>query len=201
MTYPATSRRRTGPGRAVAVAVAGLTVTALAGCGMIGVGGAGDGGAAPAAGGGPGLAATPTPGGDPLPTATSQAPEEPPAAPPVDACDLVSKREAEKLAGTPLDDPVAIRETCTYTGPVTGPTAQVEVFVGDGAKKFLDIERELGHEFTPIAGAGDEAYAEDGTVFVNKGGVWVSIRLVRTDDPARYRKPLADLARTVAGRL
>ncbi|MFG1955263.1 hypothetical protein [Micromonospora sp. NPDC048830] len=113
----------------------------------------------------------------------------------------MSKQEAEKLAGTELEDPVAVRESCTYTGPVTGPTAQVEVFVGDGAKKIYDVDRDLGHEFTPIAGAGDEAYAEDGAVFVSKGGVWVSIRLVRTDDPATYRKPLADLARTVAGRL
>ncbi|MEU5941869.1 hypothetical protein ABZ807_22395 [Micromonospora sp. NPDC047548] len=193
MTYLGTGRRRTGP--AVAAVAAVLTVTALGGCGLIG--GTGDGGDAPAAGGGQGVAATSTPGGDPLATAT----EEPSAAASVDACSLVSKQEAEKVAGTPLEDPMAVRETCTYTGPVTGPTAQVEVFVGDGAKKFLDIERELGHEFSPIAGAGDEAYAEDGTVFLNKGGVWVSIRLVRTDDPAKYRKPLADLARTVAGRL
>ncbi|MEV0805294.1 hypothetical protein [Micromonospora sp. NPDC050200] len=191
MTYLGIGRRRNGPVLAAVAAV--LTVTALGGCGLIGVGGTSDGGDAPAAGGG----ATSTPGGDPLPTATAEAS----AAPTLDACSLVSKQEAEKVAGTPLEDPVAVRETCTYTGPVTGPTAQVEVFVGDGAKKFLDIERELGHELSSITGAGDEAYAEDGTVFVNKGGVWVSIRLVRTDDPARYRKPLADLARTVAGRL
>ncbi|QOC92807.1 hypothetical protein [Micromonospora craniellae] len=47
----------------------------------------------------------------------------------MDACALVTQEEAEKLAGTPLEEPVSVRETCTYTGPVSGPLAQVEVFV------------------------------------------------------------------------
>ncbi|MFC0505535.1 hypothetical protein [Micromonospora costi] len=123
------------------------------------------------------------------------------AAPTVDACSLVTKAEAEKLAGTRLDDAAPVRETCSYTGPVTGPTAQVEIFVGDGAKKILDIDRQLGHEFTPLSGVGDEAYLEDGQVFINKAGLWISIRLVRLNDPAENRKPLEELARTVAGRL
>jgi hypothetical protein len=119
----------------------------------------------------------------------------------VDPCVLVSKQEAEQLAGTPLDDAKPIRETCTYTGPVTGPTAQVEIGLGDGAKKFLDIDRELGHDLKPLPGIGDETWIEDGTVFVSKSGLWVSIHLVRLDDPAVYRKPLEDLARKVAGRI
>jgi hypothetical protein len=119
----------------------------------------------------------------------------------VDPCALVSKQEAEQLAGTALDDAKPVRETCTYTGPVTGPTAQVEIGLGDGAKKFLDIDRELGHDLKPMPGIGDEAWAEDGTVFVSKSGLWVSIHLVRLDDPAAYRKPLEDLARKVAARI
>ncbi|GIJ09656.1 hypothetical protein ACFFMR_03300 [Micromonospora andamanensis] len=39
-------------------------------------------------------------------------------APAVDACALVTKADAEKLADTPLEDPVPVRETCTYSGPV-----------------------------------------------------------------------------------
>ncbi len=129
-------------------------------------------------------------------------PTEPPAdAPKVDACALVTKQEAEKLAGTPLDDAVPGGESCTYTGPVSGPTAQVEIYVGDGAKKILDIDRDLDHEFETLSGIGEEAYLEDGAVFVNAAGVWVAIRLVRLEDPALYRKPLTELARTVAGRL
>ncbi|WP_233563159.1 DUF3558 family protein [Micromonospora musae] len=127
----------------------------------------------------------------------------PPAAPPatVDPCALVTRKEAEQLAGTKLDAAVPVRETCTYTGPVTGPTAQVEVFVGDGAKKFLDIERELGHELRPLAGVGDETYASLEAVFVSHSGQWVSVRLVRLNDPAENRAPLERIARTVAGRI
>ncbi len=111
------------------------------------------------------------------------------------------KEDAEKLAGTRLEDAVPVRETCTYTGPTSGPLAQVEVYVGDGAKKILDVDRDLDHEFETLSGIGDEAYLEDGAVFFQSAGVWVAIRLVRLDDPAKYDKPLTELARTVAGRL
>jgi hypothetical protein len=70
-----------------------------------------------------------------------------------------------------------------------------------GAKKYLDIERDLGHELRPLGGVGDEAYAENEAVFVNKSGTWVSVRLVRLNDPAENRKPLEDIGRTVAGRI
>ncbi|MDG4786739.1 hypothetical protein O7626_12490 [Micromonospora sp. WMMD1102] len=163
-----------------------------AGCGRFGGDGppATDPGAAPPAVGGA------APGTEPTDTAPAA-----PAAGPLDACALVTRAEAEKLAGTPLEDAVPVRETCTYTGPVTGPTAQVEVYVGDGAKKFLDIERELGHEIWPLPGVGDEAYAEDGAVFVQKGGRWVAVKLVLLADPKESREPLEQVAGTVASRM
>jgi len=132
--------------------------------------------------------------------ATTEAPAEPATEGP-DPCALVTKADAEKLAGTPLDPPVAIRETCSYTGPVTGPTAQVEIYVGDGAKKMYDIDVELGHAFDELDGIGDEAHREDGSVFFAKDGVWVAIRLVLLNDPAENREPLATAARTAAGRM
>ncbi|MFC0528975.1 DUF3558 family protein [Phytohabitans kaempferiae] len=132
----------------------------------------------------------------------STAAETPPDASSVDPCSLVSKEEAEKVAGLPLEDAVAAPSACSYTAPPSGPVGQVEVYVGDGAKKQLDIEKQLGHELTPISGAGDEAYiyAEGMTVFVSKGGIWTSIRLVRIDEPAKFRKGLEDLARTMSTR-
>lgn len=130
---------------------------------------------------------------EPLPT--TQAPAT------VDACTLVTKKEAEELAGTKLDDAAPVRESCTYTAPVGGPTAQVEVFVGDGAKKYLDIERELGHELRPLAGVGDETYVSFEAAFVNRSGLWVAVRLVRLNDPEENREPLERIARTVAGRI
>lgn len=123
----------------------------------------------------------------------------------LDPCALVSQAEAEVLAATPLEAgvPAGIpgERTCTYTGPVTGPTAQVEVFTGPGAKKFLDIDRELGHEITTVAGIGDEAHEEEWTIFLRKGSTWAAIRLVRLDDYELYRAPLQDLARSLAAQL
>jgi hypothetical protein len=133
-------------------------------------------------------------------SAASPEVDEPPAALP-DPCALITKADAEKLASTPLQEAVPVRETCSYTGPVSGPTAQVEVYIGDGAKKMLDVDRDLAHTFTPLPGIGDEAHLEDGAVFFRKGVVWVAIRLVRLDDPAVFRKPLEDAARTAAGRM
>ncbi|MDQ7904980.1 hypothetical protein RB614_10645 [Phytohabitans sp. ZYX-F-186] len=126
----------------------------------------------------------------------------PPTASAVDPCALVSKAEAEALAGLKMQDAVRAPESCSYTTPPTGTTGQVEVYIGDGAKKQYDIELQLGHELAPLSGAGDEAYTYvDGlTVYVNKGGVWTSLHLVRIDDPAKFRARLEELARTMSTR-
>ena len=118
-----------------------------------------------------------------------------------DACALVSKADAERLAGTPLDEPVAAGQSCTYTGPTSGPTAQVEAFVGEGAKKYLDIERQLEHEIRELSGVADEALFTAEAFFLRKGQLWVAVRLVRLNDPQENRAPLERLARTVAGRM
>jgi hypothetical protein len=124
----------------------------------------------------------------------------------VDACALVTLEDAQTLAGTPLDPGMAAppenpTATCTYTGPVTGPTAQVEIFAGPGAKKALDIDRDLGHVLTPVAGLGDEAYAEENNIFWLQDGVWYQIRLVLLNEPAQNVAPLETLARKVSAAL
>jgi Protein of unknown function (DUF3558) len=124
--------------------------------------------------------------------------------PDVDPCRLVTRSDAEQLAGTQLNPAVEIKgesPSCTYSGPVTGPLAQVEVYVGDGAKKILDIDRQLHHTLTAVPGTGDEAFEEDGAIFLRKSDLWVAIRLVRLQDPKLSREPLELLARTVASRL
>lgn len=122
----------------------------------------------------------------------------------VNSCELLTHEDAETLAGTPLDEGIAGdpgNPLCIYTGPVTGPTAQVEIYVGDGAKKYYDIDVELGHEFWPVPGVGDEAYSEGLTLFFRVSTTWVSIRLVRLHDWELYTQPLEALAATVADRL
>ncbi|MCW3839866.1 DUF3558 domain-containing protein [Micromonospora yasonensis] len=140
---------------------------------------------------------------------TSAAPAEdaassaPAGKPEPEACDLVTDQEAAALARLKLDPHRAGQQSCTWTAPVTGPTGQVEVYVGDGAKKMLDIERQLGHELETLSGIGDEAYLDTqaNEVFVQKADTWVAIRLVLLNDPKENHKPLKDLIQVVAGRL
>ncbi len=131
----------------------------------------------------------------------SETPATPAGSAAVNPCVLVSQQEAEQLAGTSLNSPASAAEKCTYIAPPSGPTAQVEIFVGKTARDYLTAERGIGHELRPLSGIGDEAYIEDYAVFVNKAGSWVSIDLARNNDPAENRGPLEGLARTVAGRI
>jgi hypothetical protein len=99
-----------------------------------------------------------------------------------DPCTVVTLDDAIALAGTRLQ-----------------PTAQVEYYFGDGAKKFLDVDRRLDHKFETLTGVGDEAYLEDFNLFFRVGTRWNAIRLVRLDEFAAYRAPLIELAKqTVA---
>jgi hypothetical protein len=122
----------------------------------------------------------------------------------VDACKLVPQAAAETIAGTPLEAGVSVQgdtASCMYTGPVTGPTAQVEVYIGPGAKKYLDIDRGLDHALQPVSGLGDESYLEDFTVFFRKGETWVALRLVRLEDAPPYNERLVTAARELATKL
>lgn len=125
------------------------------------------------------------------------------------ACSLLTLAEAEKVASTPLMKPVGAGDNgaggfvmCQFTGPTSGPTAQVEVFVGDGAKQQLHIDRDnLKHTFTSVPGIGDQCLEEDGFIFVEKNGLWASIELVRLNDAAQNVIPLQTGIAQVAARL
>ncbi|MCK9902345.1 DUF3558 domain-containing protein [Frankia sp. Cpl3] len=119
----------------------------------------------------------------------------------VNPCGVISQPEAEQLAGTALASAEAVDETCTYVAPPNGPTAQVEVRVGQTAQNYYAAERGTGHQLRPLPGVGDEAFIGDYAVFVTQDGFSVSVSLVRSNDPAENRGPLEDLARTIAGRL
>jgi len=136
------------------------------------------------------------------PTTTAAA-----AKPPPDPCSLVTQSEAEALAQTPLQPAVNAGappdQLCQYTGPPSGPTAQVEIFVGDGAKKSLDIDRDaLHHDFTTLTGIGDEAYLEADNVFLRKGDVWAQVNVVLLDvAPDQVQSGLKTMAQKIASEL
>ena len=113
----------------------------------------------------------------------------------LDACTVLPQADAEALAGTTLTEPLKVAtsdvSSCTYPGDPNGPTAQVEIYVGDGAKKQLDIDKDtLGHSFTQPSGVGDEAWLEDGEIWARSGTTWVSIRVIRLDDMSLYAAAL-----------
>ena len=126
------------------------------------------------------------------------------AAAPLDACQLVTKSDAETVAGTPLNEGQPgnpLSPSCVYTAPVSGPLGQVSIYIGDGAKKTYDIDVELKHEFTPVPNIGDEAYEESDAIFFRKGIIWVALELARLNDSAENRIPLETLAKKVAAQL
>lgn len=124
----------------------------------------------------------------------------------LDACTLLTKDEAQTLIGTALADPLKAATSdvsnCTYPGAPDGPTAQVEVYAGPGAKKQLETDRDtLGHTFAQVPGLGDEAWQEDDAIFARKGDVWASVIIVSLDDAAPFAAPLQTAMTTVLGRL
>jgi len=140
--------------------------------------------------------ATETTDAEPATTAATKIP---------DPCELVPIDAASQLLPGAVLQPGVVAgpgddKMCQYAGDPSGPTAQVEIYVGAGAKKSLDIDKDaLAHEFTMPTGIGDEAYLEDSNVFFRKGTLWVQIRVVTLDvDPAVVQANLTTLATTVA---
>jgi hypothetical protein len=123
-----------------------------------------------------------------------------------DACTLVTKAQAEAAIGATLEAGIKVANadvnSCTYPGDPNGPTAQVEVFVGAGAKKFYDDDnRVLHHTFTNVPGLGDEAHEEDYAIFFRKGSTWVALRLTSLDDFSTFKARLEALATNVAAQI
>ena len=124
----------------------------------------------------------------------------------LDACAILTRSDAEAILGlaTPeqLGAATADVASCGYTADPNGPVGQVELYVGPGALKQLEIDRDvLEHVFTQPTGIGDEAWLQDGMIFARAGETWFSIRVVSLDDPARFVDPLQTAARDVAARL
>jgi len=124
----------------------------------------------------------------------------------LDACTVLPQADAETLIGTKLTDPLTVATSdvasCTYQSDPNGPVGQVEIYVGDGAKQQLDIDKDkLQHAFTQPAGLGDEAWQEDQMIWARTGPTWVSIRIVSLDDAAQFVQPLQTAMATALGKL
>jgi len=124
-----------------------------------------------------------------------------------DPCSLLTRAEAEALAGTKLNaadsaGPGGTKTLCQYTGLPTGPTAQVEILIGDGVQSALQIDQvNLKHPFRTVPGIGDQTLEEDDNIFIHKGSNWVQINLVLLNDPAQNRAALEKAAQQIVARL
>ena len=151
---------------------------------------------------------SPTTGASSSPLGTSlslSAPLTPAALP--DPCSLLTQAEAEALAGTKLNPadsagPGGTKTLCQYTGLPTGPTAQVEILIGDGVQSALQIDQvNLKHPFRTVPGIGAQTLEEDDNIFIHKGSNWVQINLVLLNDPAQNRAALEKAAQQIVARL
>lgn len=133
---------------------------------------------------------------------TTMAPSGPP-----DPCKVATLEQISALVHLQMPEPTPVGQgdnlMCQWVSPPTGPTAQVEIFTGEGAHKSFQIDHDtLGHDFTQLEGIGDEAWLEDDNVFLRKGDMWAQVNVVALDvDEADIRSGLTDLARTIAANL
>jgi hypothetical protein len=139
-------------------------------------------------------------------TTTVPVTSPPTTAAPLNSCTLVPQAAAEGVMQTKLLPAVHVTnsddDTCTYAGDPSGPTAQFEVFVGAGAKKFYDDDNiTLHHTFTDVPGIGDEAHEETDALFFRKGTTWVALHLVSLDDFSKFKVGLESLANNVAAQM
>lgn len=123
----------------------------------------------------------------------------------VDPCVLVSQSQAETLIAMKLLAPTKSGNPtsgfmCQYNADPNGPVGSVQISTGAGVKKALDIDKDnLHHDFTQLTGVGDEAWLENGSVFVRKGTQWVQVYVVSLDTPPeQIQSGLQSLAGTIA---
>ena len=127
----------------------------------------------------------------------------------IDACSLLTQKEAEALADYTLQAAVGAGDDhgkhteCIYTrDPYAAGTAQVTLLVGDGAEKAFHIDRDtLHHKFTTVPAVGDEAWLEDDGIFLRVGANWAAVELVLLNDPTTNVKRLQQAAKIAAGRM
>ena len=154
-------------------------------------------------------APAPAPAADTAPSSSAEAAPSDGIPERADACAVLTRAEAQTVAARRLMEaaPAGVEfgkaTYCTYAGYPDDPgVGQIEVFIGDGAKKALEIDKDtLKHEFSQVAGVGEECWAENGQIFFRQGATWASIRVVTLEDDPQKAARLEAAARTVVSRL
>lgn len=122
-----------------------------------------------------------------------------------DACSLLTRTEAETVAGVKLDagqdtkarDPMTDTASCTYNAPVTGSSGSVSVFAQMGPEYGLGVDKSIGHKFHSVPGIADGAVEEPNNIFFHAADLWVQISSAYSAMPAH----LEAAAQKIAARL
>lgn len=116
-------------------------------------------------------------------------------------CKLLTRSEANVLAGIKLQPPLASGASCTFNPYPTGPVAQVFIFVDSSLPMTVQIDRKLGHKFRSVPRLGDQALEEMGYIFVRKGTVWILLHVIAPDLWPAPRKRLERAAAIAISRV
>lgn len=131
------------------------------------------------------------------------------AAPPAatTGCAILTKDEAAKLVGADVEDGIESDEEglgCLYNAKVGNDSANIIIYKGDGAAKYDDLKK-TEDEPVEVPGVGDHAYRTKSglqQVLVAHGRcALIAINRLGSKHPAPAPDVLADVAKTVAGRL
>jgi hypothetical protein len=137
------------------------------------------------------------------PTIVSSSTSGPPPAAVPDPCGLLSRAEAQTLAGvrlqrgddTPANGP-GDTASCIYDAPATGSSGSVQIFAQLGTPRALRIDKAIHHKFRTVPGIGDQTVEEpeNSSIFVRKGEVWVYVSVPYGATPKLMESAAAKIA-------
>jgi hypothetical protein len=124
----------------------------------------------------------------------------------LDPCALITRQEAEAIVRAPLLEAVQYnlgteRPSCTYGAVPSGPTAQVQIYVGEGAESLIALHRRLGGEIVELEELGEGAFLRHTTLHYQPSGVPIVISVVRLVDATTLHPAMITAARVVAERM
>jgi hypothetical protein len=124
----------------------------------------------------------------------------------IDPCSLVTREEAEAIVRASLLEPRANnvgsdRPSCTYGADPAGTTAQVQVFVGEGADSLIATHRRLGGDLIEVEELGEGAFLRHSTLHFHPSGIPVVLSVVRLVDAKTLHPAMIGAARTIAQRM
>lgn len=124
----------------------------------------------------------------------------------IDPCTLVTREEAEAIVRASLLEarPANLgseRPSCTYGADPAGTTAQVQIFLGEGAESLIATHRRLGGDLIEVEELGDGAFLRHSTLHFHSAGIPVVLSVVRLVDAKTLHAPMIDAARTIVQRI